>query len=88
MNEYLPLIVGIAVVGGIFAWLWFSGSLVRMSTYIQETREELRKCTWPSWDELKGSTVVVLIATAVLGTFTVLIDLSLGGVILWLLNSH
>ena len=74
--------------GGIFAWLWFSGSLVRMSTYIQETREELRKCTWPSWDELKGSTVVVLIATVVLGTFTVLIDLSLGGVILWLLTSH
>jgi preprotein translocase subunit SecE len=81
VNEYLSLIIGIAVVGGIFAWLWFSGNLVRLSNYVQETREELRKCTWPSWDELKGSTVVVLIATIVLGTFTVLIDLFLGTVI-------
>ena len=86
MKEYLPLIVGIAAVGGIFAWLWFSGNLLRLSNYIQETREELKKCTWPSWDELKGSTVVVLIATAVLGTFTFLIDLFLGTVIYkWLL---
>ena len=81
MNEYLSLIIGIAVVGGIFAWLWFSGNLVRLSNYVQETREELRKCTWPSWDELKGSTVVVLLATIVLGMFTVLIDLFLGTVI-------
>ena len=81
MKEYLPLIVGIAAVGGLFAWLWFSGNLVRLSNYIQETREELRKCTWPSWDELKGSTVVVLIATAVLGLFTYLTDVFLGFVI-------
>ena len=73
--------MGIAVVGGLFAWMWLSGNLVRLSNYIQETREELRKCTWPSWDELKGSTVVVLIATVVLGVFTYLTDVFLGFVI-------
>jgi preprotein translocase subunit SecE len=81
VKEYLPLLVGIAVVGGLFAWMWLSGNLVRLSNYIQETREELRKCTWPSWDELKGSTVVVLIATVVLGVFTYLTDVFLGFVI-------
>ncbi len=81
MKENLPLIIGIAAVGGLFAWLWFSGNLVRLSNYIQETREELRKCTWPTWDELKGSTVVVLIASIALGAFTVVIDLFLGTVI-------
>jgi len=39
-----------------------------------ETREELRKCTWPTYDELKGSTVVVMVAIALIGAFTVGID--------------
>ena len=69
------------MVGGIFALLWWSGNLARLTTYIQETKEELKKCTWPSWDELKGSTVVVLIATVVLGVFTYLTDVFLGFVI-------
>ena len=44
---------------------------------MQETREELRKCTWPTWDELKGSTVVVMISILLLGVFTVVVDLVL-----------
>ena len=59
MREYLPIIIGAAIVGGIFAILWWSGNLARLTTYVQETKEELKKCTWPTWDELKGSTVVV-----------------------------
>jgi preprotein translocase subunit SecE len=39
-----------------------------------ETREELRKCTWPTFDELKGSTVVVMVTIALLGAFTVGVD--------------
>ena len=62
------------MVGGIFALLWWSGNLARLTTYIQETREELKKCTWPSWDELKGSTVVVGISILILGLFTVAVD--------------
>lgn len=64
------MLVGIA-----FAILWYKGYLVRFANYVQQTREELRKCTWPTWDELKGSTVVVAIAIALLGLFTVLVDL-------------
>jgi preprotein translocase subunit SecE len=41
---------------------------------VQQTKEELRKCTWPSWDELKGSTVVVAISILILGVFTVAVD--------------
>ena len=39
-----------------------------------ETREELRKCTWPSWDELRGSTVLVVLSIFLLGAFTYVID--------------
>lgn len=64
--------LGVAIV--IFAFLWRQGQLNRIRQYISETLEELKKCTWPTWDELKGSTVVVLISIALLGAFTVIID--------------
>jgi preprotein translocase subunit SecE len=40
-----------------------------------ETREELKKCTWPSVAELKGSTVVVFVATTLMAVFTVGVDM-------------
>jgi len=73
----LPILIGAAVVLGIFAILWWSGYLVRLSNYIQETKEELKKCTWPSWEELKGSTVLVMITMALLGVFTIVVDFAL-----------
>ena len=36
--------------------------------------EELKKCTWPTWVELKGSTVVVMVAILLLGVFTFAAD--------------
>ncbi len=68
------MLVWVAVAGAAFAFLWWQGYLVRLSNYVQLTREELRKCTWPSWDELKGSTVVISISILLLGGFTVLVD--------------
>ncbi len=70
------VIIGIwgAVVGIIFMILWRKGYLLQLTNYVQQTREELRKCTWPTWDELKGSTVVVTISIVILGGFVVLVD--------------
>ena len=63
-----------AVIGTIFVVLWRKGYLLQLTNYVQQTREELRKCTWPTWDELKGSTVVVSISILILGGFVVLVD--------------
>ena len=73
-DEYIKLAIWVVVIGGIFVFLWRKGYLRRLSNYTTDTREELRKCTWPTAEELKGSTVVVIIATALLGSFTVCID--------------
>jgi len=70
----LTILVWVAVIGAVFGYLWWQGQIRRFATYIQETREELRKCTWPTWEELKGSTVLISITILLLGAFIVLVD--------------
>jgi preprotein translocase subunit SecE len=67
------IIVGI-VVAVAFGVLWYTGRLARLTAYVGETSEELKKCAWPTWDELKGSTVVVFICILILGVFTMVVD--------------
>src|SRR5262249_46387429 len=76
-KQYLEIGIWAGAIAIAFAILWFTGNLKRLRTYVLETREELRKCTWPTWDELKGSTVVVMISIILLGAFTVAIDFAL-----------
>ncbi len=70
----IALLIWAAIIGGIFAYCWHKGYLLQLKDYVQATREELRKCTWPTWDELKGSTVVITISIILLGGFIVLVD--------------
>jgi preprotein translocase subunit SecE len=73
-KDTIWILVWVVLVGGLFAWLWRGGYLARFATYVQQTREELRKCTWPTWEELKGSTIVVAVSIVLLGGFTVAVD--------------
>ena len=57
-----------------FGVLWYTGQLVRLKTYIDETWVEMQKCAWPTWGELQGSTIVVTISILLLGLFTVAVD--------------
>jgi preprotein translocase subunit SecE len=84
MQDMIWILVWAVIIGVVFAWLWRAGHLMRFADYIRQTREELRKCTWPSWDELKGSTVVVAISIVILGGFTMLVDRVLVSVFLFL----
>ena len=74
VNDLVKIGIWGVVVGVTFVILWRKGYLLQLTNYVQQTREELRKCTWPTWDELKGSTVVVTISILVLGGFVVLTD--------------
>ena len=75
MNDYLRLGIWVLVIGAAFAFAWRKGYLKRLADYVLETQQELKKCTWPSVAELKGSTVVVVVALAILSAFTVGMDL-------------
>mgnify|MGYP005634316253 CR=1 FL=1 len=65
-----------------------AGWLDRIRVFFLQTREELLKCSWPTSEELRGSTWMVLVAVGMLGLFTFMADLLLGGVVIqdWLLK--
>ncbi len=67
-------VIWIVVAAVVFAFLWRKGYIMKLSQFVGQTRDELRKCAWPTKDELKGSTVVVVVSTALIGIYTVGID--------------
>ena len=73
-NNLVWIIVWAVLIAALFGWLWYSGQLNRLVAYVQQTKEELKKCSWPTFDELKGSTVVVVISIVILGGFTMIVD--------------
>jgi len=84
VNNTTSLILWIVVIGGLFAFLWYKGYLVRVGNYASETREELRKCSWPSKEELWGSTGVIVVTVAMLALFIAFVDMILSWVIGWI----
>ena len=79
--NYLTLIILAVVALVIFTILWRQGALLRLSNYWRETMEELHKCSWPTWEELTGSTAVVIVSVGILGGFTVGVDYAVAFVI-------
>jgi preprotein translocase subunit SecE len=74
VSNWITILIWAAVIGAVFGYLWWQGQIRQLATYMQETREELKKCSWPSWDELKGSTVVIIISILLMGAFTEVAD--------------
>jgi preprotein translocase subunit SecE len=77
VSDLTKIIIVAVIVGAVFAYLWWQGQVRRFVVYCQLTWEELKKCSWPTWDELKGSTTVIVISIALLGGFTVVVDMVL-----------
>ncbi len=74
MSGWNGIIFWAVIVGLIFAYLWWQGQIRQLAVYVQETREELKKCSWPTWVELKGSTTVIMISIFLMGAFTFFVD--------------
>ncbi|HZM14593.1 MAG TPA: preprotein translocase subunit SecE [Candidatus Krumholzibacteria bacterium] len=56
--------------------------LVRKAiTFLREVRAEMTKVTWPSTTELKGQTLVVIIAVLIIAAFVGVVDLILNNTI-------
>jgi preprotein translocase subunit SecE len=47
----------------------------RTAGYLRDVRAEVRKVTWPTWDDLRRTTVVVTIFVIIIGLIIGLMDL-------------
>jgi preprotein translocase subunit SecE len=50
--------------------------------FLGEMVDELQKASWPTKTELRDSTLVVIVASLILGVFTSISDFSIGQVVL------
>jgi preprotein translocase subunit SecE len=50
----------------------------KIKEFFSGVRYELKKVNWPSWDELKSSTAVVLIFSIFITLFIAIVDLGVG----------
>ena len=50
--------------------------------FLGEMVDELQKASWPTKTELRDSTLVVIVASLILGLFTSISDFSIGQVVL------
>ncbi len=68
---YVELLLWSIGVLAVFGLAWYLGWLKSLAVYVGETRDELKKCNWPSQHELWNSTVLVFVVLAVLGLFVI-----------------
>ncbi len=53
----------------------------KIINYFNEIGKEMKKVTWPSRDELKESTSIVIVLCIILAAFTWVIDMSITQII-------
>jgi len=55
--------------------------IAKIRLFLESVVFELKKVSWPSYAELKGSTIIVLIFSLIMAIFLFGIDRTLGGVV-------
>jgi preprotein translocase subunit SecE len=58
----------------------------QLVAFLHDVRIEITKVTWPSWEELKGQTLVVIIAVLMIAAFIGAVDLVLSNTIKFLVT--
>ena len=50
-------------------------------TYVEGLREEMRRVTWPSWKQVRATTIVVIVAVFAFAAYFYLVDIVFGQMI-------
>jgi preprotein translocase subunit SecE len=54
----------------------------KISLYIRDSyKEMMQKVTWPSWEQLQQSTMIVLAATLIITAIVALMDFGVAGIL-------
>ena len=58
-----------------------TGWPVQVKNYFEELRMEMRRVTWPSWKQVRSTTVVVIVAVFAFALYFALVDQLVNNVI-------
>jgi preprotein translocase SecE subunit len=77
VNSLTPIFIWGGIVAVAFGYLWWQGYVARLAVFFRETWNELKpgRCSWPTWAELQGSTVLIAVVIGLLGVFVTVVDL-------------
>lgn len=50
---------------------------IKIRVFFEEIFTELKKATWPTWKELRDSTIIVLVGIILMGIYVGIVDFSL-----------
>ena len=75
MTVWITLLVIVAVLGGLGYWLYRAGHWDRGRTFLGEVSSEMKKVSYPSRDEVIGTTVVVIVTSVIFAVFLWAADL-------------
>ena len=63
-----------------------SGPVAAMKRFSFEVKQELHKCTWPSWTELRGSTIVVILSVILFAVLVAVADVLFKFLLQWIIS--
>jgi len=62
------------------------GRFERMRLFLSEVRNELKRVTWPTQQEVYATTVVVILVSIAIGAYLFLVDYLLNGIFDWVIR--
>jgi preprotein translocase subunit SecE len=63
------------------------GWIASARSFLKDVRVEMTKVTWPSWEELKGQTLVVIVAVMLIAAFIGSVDRVLSTIVRLLVST-
>ena len=72
---WIITLVVVAALAGLVFWLIRGGHWARFVTFLGEVRTEMRKVSFPTRDEVVGTTIVVIVTSVIFAIYLWIADL-------------
>ena len=51
----------------------------QLKNYFEELKQEMRRVTWPTWKQVRATTMVVIVAVFAFAAYFAVVDAAVGG---------
>ena len=78
MSDWVTWVIVLVIVAGLAGlvfWLRKGGHWARFVTFLAEVRAEMRKVSFPTRDEVVGTTIVVIVTSVIFAIYLWIADL-------------